>query len=176
MQIITTIIVLLLIILAAILILAARRPSVFRVERSTRINAPPEKIFPLINDFHAWGKWSPYEKLDPAMKRTFSGAALGKGAVYGWEGNGKAGAGRMEIADVAAPSKVTIKLDFTRPFRASNMVDFTMVPQGGATQVTWAMYGPSPFMTKLFGLFMDMDKMIGKDFEQGLANLKAATQ
>jgi uncharacterized protein YndB with AHSA1/START domain len=176
MQIITTIIVLLLIIIAAILILAARRPSVFRVERSTRIKAPAEKIFPLINDFHAWGNWSPYEKLDPAMKRTFSGAALGKGAVYGWEGNGKAGAGRMEIADVAAPSKVTIKLDFTKPFRASNMVDFTMVPQGGATQVTWAMHGPAPFMTKLFGLFMDMDKMIGKDFEQGLANLKAAAE
>ena len=176
MQIITTIIVLLLIIIAAILILAARRPSVFRVERSTRIKAPAEKIFPLINDFHAWGNWSPYEKLDPAMKRTFSGAALGKGAVYGWEGNGKAGAGRMEIADVAAPSKVTIKLDFTRPFRASNMVDFTIEPQGAATQVTWAMHGPAPFMTKLFGLFMDMDKMIGKDFERGLANLKAAAE
>jgi uncharacterized protein YndB with AHSA1/START domain len=171
-----TAIIVILVVVVAILGFAATRPGVFRVERSATIDAPSERIFPLINDFHEWEKWSPYERLDPTMKRTFSGSSLGKGAIYGWEGNGKAGAGRMEIEDSAAPSKVSIKLDFTRPFRASNHVAFTLLQEGNSTDVTWAMEGSSPFMAKLMGLFINMDRMIGKDFERGLANLKAVTE
>ena len=160
---------------AIVLIYAATRPGTFRVERTARIAAPPEKIFPLINDFHRWGEWSPYEKLDPGMKRTFGGASAGKGATYAWEGNDKAGAGRMEILESAPSSKISIKLDFTKPFEARNMAEFTLQPQGGETQVTWAMHGPSPYVAKLMGIFFNMDQMIGKDFETGLANLKTAS-
>jgi len=161
---------------AIVLIYAATRPGTFRVERTARIPAPPEKIFPLINDFHRWGEWSPYEKLDPGMKRTFGGAPAGKGATYAWEGNDKAGAGRMEILESAPSSKISIKLDFTKPFEARNMAEFTLRPQDGATQVTWAMHGPSPYIAKLMGIFFNMDQMIGKDFETGLANLKTASE
>ena len=119
------------VLVAAFLIYAWTRPDSFRVQRTTTIKAPPEKIFPLINDFQRWGAWSPYEKKDPAMKRTLSGAATGKGAVYEWEGNKEIGKGRMEITDSAPPSRVTLKLDFTRPFEAHNIVDFTMEPRGG---------------------------------------------
>jgi len=161
---------------AIVLIYAATRPGTFRVERTARIPAPPEKIFPLINDFHRWGEWSPYEKLDPGMKRTFGGAPAGKGATYAWEGNDKAGVGRMEILESAPSSKIAIKLDFTKPFEARNMAEFTLRPQDGATQVTWAMHGPSPYIAKLMGIFFNMDQMIGKDFETGLANLKTASE
>jgi uncharacterized protein YndB with AHSA1/START domain len=125
------------IVLAAVLIFAATRPDTFRVQRATSIKAPPEKIFALIDDFHNWGSWSPYEKLDPAMKRTQSGAASGKGAVYEWQGDSKVGQGRMEITDSSAPSKVVIKLDFIRPFEGHNVVTFLMEPRGEATNVTW---------------------------------------
>jgi uncharacterized protein YndB with AHSA1/START domain len=161
---------------AAALAYAATRPDTFTVRRSATIKAPPERIFALINDFRSWGRWSPYEKLDPELKRTYSGAPAGKGAVYEWEGNSKVGAGRMEILDAPAPQKVTIRLDFKRPFEASNTAEFTLQPQGDATAVTWAMRGPSFFIGKLMSLFVDMDKMVGKDFETGLANLKAATE
>src|SRR5512134_556486 len=112
----------------AVLVFAATRPDVFRVQRAASIKAPPEKIFPLINDFSRWGAWSPYEKKDPAMKRSFSGPAAGKGAVYAWEGNQDVGQGRMEIADAAAPSRVSLKLDFVKPFEAHNRVNFTLDP------------------------------------------------
>ena len=164
------------IVLAAVLIFAATRPDTFRVQRATSIKAPPEKIFALIDDFHHWGAWSPYEKLDPAMKRTQSGAASGKGAVYEWQGDSKVGQGRMEITDASAPSKVVIQLDFIKPFEAHNIAEFTLEPKGDSTNVTWAMHGPAPFVTKVIGLFSDMDKMIGKDFETGLANLKALAE
>lgn len=160
----------------AVLVFAATRPDVFRVQRAASIKAPPEKIFPLINDFSRWGAWSPYEKKDPAMKRSMSGPAAGKGAVYAWEGNGEVGQGRMEIADAAAPSRVTLKLDFVKPFEAHNVVDFTLEPQGDATNVTWAMHGPMPYISKVITLFVDMDRMVGKDFEAGLANLKAVAE
>ena len=160
----------------AVLVFAATRPDVFRVQRAASIKAPPEKIFPLINDFSRWGAWSPYEKKDPAMKRSLSGPAAGKGAVYAWEGNGEVGQGRMEIADAAAPSRVTLKLDFVKPFEAHNVVDFTLEPQGDATNVTWAMHGPMPYISKVITLFVDMDRMVGKDFEAGLANLKAVAE
>lgn len=162
--------------IAVVLIYAATRPDSFRVERSTRIEAPPEKIAALISDFHQWGTWSPYEKLDPAMKRTYGGAASGKGATYAWQSDGKAGAGSMEILDAQPSSKITIKLDFLKPFEAHNTAEFILQPQGGATQVTWAMFGASPYISKLMGLFFNIDTMVGKDFEAGLANLKAASE
>ena len=161
--------------IVALLAYAATRPDSFRLERQTVIKAPPEKIFANLVDFNKWGAWSPWEKLDPQMKRTHSGAGSGKGASYAWAGD-KVGAGRMEILDATPSSSVKIKLDFTKPFEAHNLVDFTLVPQGDSTQVTWAMYGPMAFINKLFGVFMSMDKMVGKDFEAGLADLKAVSE
>jgi hypothetical protein len=155
---------------------AATRPNTFRVQRSTKINARAEKVFPLIADFHRWPEWSPWEKLDPAMKRTHSGPPSGKGAVYEWEGNKKVGQGRMEILHAAAPAKVEIKLDFIKPFSANNVTEFTLTPTGNATEVLWSMRGASPFMFKLMGLFMNMDCMIGNDFEKGLAAMKSVAE
>lgn len=163
------------VVIAAILVLAATRPDSFRVERSAQISAPPQKILALVNDFHQWSAWSPYEKLDPTMKRTYAGAAAGQGAVYEWEGNSKAGQGRMQIID-AAPTRTAIQLDFIKPFRAHNIAAFTAQPQGDATRVTWSMEGPAPFIHKVVGLFLNMDKMIGGDFETGLANLKTLAE
>jgi uncharacterized protein YndB with AHSA1/START domain len=161
---------------AIVLVLAAAKPNTFSVRRETTVRVPPEKIFPLINDFHQWATWSPYENRDPAMKRTYSGATSGKGAVYAWDGNKSVGSGRMEILEAPAPAKVIIKLDFFRPFEGHNTAEFTMLPQGDATRLTWLMHGPAPFMSKLMQVFMNMDKMIGKDFEVGLANLKKLTE
>jgi Polyketide cyclase / dehydrase and lipid transport len=175
-EIIAIVAVVLAIAIAVVLILAAAKPATFSVRRATSVKAPSEKIFPLINDFHQWGSWSPYENKDPAMKRSYSGAASGKGAVYGWEGNKNVGSGRMEILDTATPSKIVIKLDFFTPFEGHNTAEFTMLPQGDATEVTWLMHGPAPFMSKLMQVFMNMDNMIGKDFEVGLANLKRLTE
>jgi hypothetical protein len=155
---------------------AATRPDSFRIQRSATIKAPPEKIFPQINDFQRWGAWSPYEKKDPAMKRTLSGAPSGKGAVYEWDGNKEICQGRMDITDCAAQSNVKLKLDFCRPFEAHNIVDFTLEPRGDATQVTWAIHGPSPFISKVMGIVFDVDTMVGKDFEAGLADLKAISE
>jgi uncharacterized protein YndB with AHSA1/START domain len=164
------------VLIAAVLLFAATRPDSFRVMRTTSIKAPPERIFPLINEFNRWSAWSPYEKKDPAMKRTFSGPAAGKGAVYAWEGNKDVGKGRLEIADASVPSRVVLNLDFSEPFEAHNVVDFTLEPKGDATQVTWAMRGPMPFLSKVITLFVDMDRMVGGDFETGLANLKAIAE
>ena len=162
--------------IAGLLIYAATRPDTFSVQRSTRIKAAPDKIYALINDFPSWPTWSPWEKLDPDMKRTLSGAASGKGSIYEWAGSGKVGAGRMEITDSQPTSKVVIQLDFVRPFEGHNITEFTLVPQGDATEVNWVMSGPAPFISKLMGVFVSMDKMIGKDFEAGLANMKAAAE
>src|SRR5664279_5716390 len=140
--------------IAVVLILAATKPDTFRVLRAITVRAPAEKVFPLINDFHQWQSWSPYENRDPAMKRSYSGAASGKGAVYGWEGNKNVGSGRMEILDASAPSKIVIKLDFFAPFEGHNTAEFTMLPQGDATTVTWLMHGPAPFMNKMMQVFM----------------------
>ena len=162
--------------IVAVLAYAATRSGTLRVERATSINAPPEKIFPLINDFHRWASWSAYEKKDPAMKRTFSGADAGEGAVYEWDGNGNVGSGRMEIIGSSRPSKVTIKLDFITPFEGHSVADFTMEPDGASTSVRWAMHGPNRFIGKVMGVFINMDRMIGKDFEIGLANLKSVVE
>jgi uncharacterized protein YndB with AHSA1/START domain len=162
--------------LAAVLTYAATRPDVFRVQRSLVVNAPPDKIYALVNDLRSWSAWSPYEHKDPAMKRTYEGAASGKGAIYGWDGNKNVGRGRMEIIEASPPGKIVIKLDFIKPFEAHNTVEFTMAPTSDGTTVTWAMYGPNLFIGKVMGLFLDMDKMVGGDFEAGLASLKVAAE
>jgi hypothetical protein len=162
--------------IAIVLILAAIKPDTFSVQRATTVRAPAEKIFALINDFHRWGTWSPYENRDPAMKRSYSGPANGVGAVYGWDGNNNVGAGRMEILDASAPAKIVIKLDFFKPFEGHNTAEFTILPQGDATDVRWVMHGPAPFMSRLMQVFINLDRMIGKDFEIGLANLKRLTE
>src|SRR6185295_4658159 len=131
--------------IAGVLGYAATRPAFFTVERTASIKAPPGKIFPMIEDFRRWKEWSPYEKLDPNMKRTLGGAERGAGATYAWDGDGKAGAGRMEITDAPAPVRVTIKLDFSRPIEAHNTAEFRLVPKGESTEVTWSMHGPSPY-------------------------------
>jgi hypothetical protein len=164
------------VLIVVILVLAATRPDRFHVERTATVNAPPEAIFPLINDFHEWGKWSPYEKLDPGMRRTYDGAASGTGAVYQWDGNSQAGKGRMEIARSNPNSLVSIKLDFDKPLESHNVAQFTLQPRGTSTEVTWSMDGPNLFVGKVMGLFIDMDNMIGRDFETGLANLGAAAR
>ena len=164
------------VLLAGILVYAAMRPDVFRVERSLAIKAPPDRIFPLLNDLKGWSAWSPYEKKDPAMKRTFGAVTAGKGATYGWEGNKDVGKGNMEITEAVQPSKIVIKLDFLAPFEAHNTAVFTLEGKGEATTVTWAMHGPANFISKLMGMFFDMDKMIGSDFEAGLANLKSIAE
>jgi carbon monoxide dehydrogenase subunit G len=163
-------------VVAAVLIYAATQPDTFGVQRSATVKAPPEKIFALVNDLQQWRGWSPYENKDPAMQRHFTGPAAGKGAAYAWEGNKEVGQGRMEISGTTPPRLVTIQLDFVKPFEAHNRVDFRIEPQGETTRVTWAMTGPAPYITKLMSTFVDMDKMIGKDFEVGLANLKAVAE
>ncbi len=164
------------VLLGALLIYAATQPDTFRIQRATSIKAPPERIFAVLNDFLRWDTWSPWEKKDPAMKRTFSAVTSGKGAVYAWEGNRDVGQGRMEIAESVAPSKVAIKLDFVKPFEAHNIVEFTLEPKGDSTNVTWAMQGPMLYISKLITVFVSMDSMVGKDFEAGLANLKTVTE
>ncbi len=166
----------LVVLLAGFLVFAATRPDAFRVERSASIKAPPEKVFAFINDFHLWTSWSPWENIDPALKRTYSGAGAGKGAVYAWEGNGKVGTGRMEILDSLPGSKITIKLDFLKPFEGHNVAEFAFDRKGEVTTVSWAMFGPSPYMSKVMGLVIDMDRMIGGQFEAGLANLKSISE
>ena len=158
--------------LVAVLAYAASRPNTFRIERTIAIAAPPEKIFALINDFHNWAAWSPWEKLDPAMTRTYTGAASGKGAAYEWDSKSKAGKGRMLLTRSNASSLIMIQLDFLKPFEAHNIAEFSFVAQGAATQVTWAMYGPQALLAKIMSLVFSMDRMVGKDFETGLANLK----
>jgi carbon monoxide dehydrogenase subunit G len=163
------------VLVAVLVAYATTRPDTFRVARSTTIKAPPGRIFPLIADFHRWTAWSPYETLDPDLKRTYGGAPLGVGATYAWSGK-KAGDGRMEIVEAPAPSQVVIKLDFSKPMVAHNIAKFSLEPDGGNTKVTWAMEGPQPLIAKVMGLVFSMDSLVGKDFETGLANMKAAAE
>lgn len=155
---------------------ASTRPDDFKVQRSATMKAPAEKVTGEIADFHKWAAWSPWEKLDPNMKRTFEGPASGKGAVYGWEGNKDVGKGRMEILEYVPGSKVTIKLDFLVPFEAHNTTEFTTVAKDGQTEVNWVMSGKQPLLGKVMCLFMSMDKMVGGDFEKGLASLKTVVE
>ncbi len=163
------------VIIIGILIAASMKPSTVHYERSTVINSSPETILPHIADFHRWMTWSPWDKLDPNMKREYTGAAQGEGAKYGWSGNGKAGEGTMEIL-AASNGGVKIDLRFVKPFKSDCITHFHFTPQGNATTVRWTMDGPNTFMGKVFSMFMNMDKMIGKDFETGLAGLKAMAE
>lgn len=164
------------VLIVIILVYAATRPDSFRVERSAVIEAPPEEIFTHLEDLHQWAAWSPWERKDPAMKRMHSGAARGTGAVYAWDGNDDVGQGSMEVIETIPPSRLVIRLDFIKPFEAHNIVEFALQPEGGSTSVVWSIHGPSPYVSKLMGLFFDMDAMIGKDFEDGLARLKTLAE
>lgn len=159
-----------------ILLVASTKPKTFRVERCQVVGRPPEDIVKFVQNFHEWPKWSPWEKHDPAMKRSYSGSSDGEGAIYEWDGNSKAGAGRMEITQVVWPEKVVFRLDFIRPFRCSNTVEIRFEKRGGTTNVVWAMFGPNSFLSKVMSVFMSMDKLIGKDFEVGLRNIKSLSE
>lgn len=163
-------------VIAAVLLFAATRPSEFHIERSASIGASPEVVFPLINDFEGWEHWSPWEKLDPAMKKELSGPPAGTGAGYAWWGNDDVGSGSMRITESQPPALVKIALEFVEPFQASNVATFTVMPEGAGSRVTWGMDGANPFGMKLASLFVDMDQMIGKDFEHGLANLRTLAE
>jgi Polyketide cyclase / dehydrase and lipid transport len=162
--------------LVAALVFAALKPDTFRIERSIRIDVAPEVIFSNINDFKKWEDWSPWDKIDPALERRYSGAARGVGAAYAWTGNKKVGSGRMEIIGSTPFTGVQIKLDFTAPFVAHNIVDLTLTKDGDATHVSWAMSGPQPFISKVMGLAFNMDQIVGKDFTKGLAALKQVSE
>lgn len=164
------------VLVAGVLLHAANKPDTFQVQRSASIQAPPERIFALINDLRAFNTWNPYEKKDPNLKGRYSGPESGKGAGYAFEGNKEVGKGSIEILESSSPSKVTMRLSMVEPFKAQNVVEFTLAPIGGVTNVTWAMQGPAPFLAKIIHVFIDMDKMVGRDFEAGLANLKAAVE
>lgn len=163
-------------VVAAVLGYASTRPDQMLVQRSRSIRATPEQLFGRVNRLADWQQWSPWDKMDPGMSRTYEGPAEGVGASYAWNGNRKVGSGRMEIIEVTPDQRVVIKLDFLKPFEAHNTTVFEFQPDGDSTTVTWTMTGPNLFMGKVMGLFMDMDAMIGKDFETGLANLKAAVE
>lgn len=166
---------LLALLVVALLLYAATRPDTLHIERSLMIRAPAEQILAHVNDFHRWRDWSPYEKLEPDLRREIGGAPSGVGATYAWQGQGKAGAGRMEITD-ARPDRTTLQLDFSKPFVSRNIAEFAAIAQPDGTRVTWSMQGPAAYMTKLMGVFFDMDRMIGRDFETGLAALKALSE
>lgn len=149
--------------------------SSFEVSRSTSIDAPPERIHGLVNDFREWRKWSPWEDLDPNLERTYGGADAGVGATYAWKGNRKAGQGAMEITG-STPRQVDVALSFVKPFKAENDVAFTITPAGDGSEVTWTMTGEQKGLAALFGRIYSMDRLVGKDFEKGLARLKAAAE
>jgi hypothetical protein len=161
--------------LAWLLIASAMKSPQFRLERSAVIKAPPERVHAILSDFHAWRDWSPWEKLDADLKRLYDGPRSGVGAVYAWEGK-RAGSGRMEIVEAPVGERVLIKLDFTAPIKQSNMADFALAPADGGTRVNWAMYGAQPFMARVMSNFFNMDKLVGGQFEEGLANLKGLAE
>jgi uncharacterized protein YndB with AHSA1/START domain len=176
MKTLAIIVLILVVAVGAVLAYAATRPDTFSIQRAMSMKAPPDKVFALINDFRQWRGWSPWEKMDPDLKRDYSGAPNGKGAIYAWQGNSKVGQGRMEIVESSPPSKVAIQLDFIKPFEARNIVEFTLTANGGMTDVSWVMRGRNLFIGKVMSLFVNMDKMVGKDFEAGLAGMKALAE
>lgn len=163
-------------IILTVLALASTQPDVVEIHRSATIKAAPETLYALISDFHTWPRWSPYEQLDPAMKKTYGGAPSGLGAFYAWDGNDKGGAGRMEITHVTPPTRLVIRLDFVRPFEGHSTSEFTLAPAGDSTTVTWSMSSPMAFPHKVVAVFLNMDKKLGADFEAGLATLKAIAE
>jgi hypothetical protein len=170
------ILIVLAILIVVLLIIVARRPSDFRVERSIVVAVPPAAAFAQVNDFHKWEAWNPWAKIDPAMQETYGGAPSGLGASYSWTGNSKVGTGRMTLTESRPVELIRIKLEFLKPFAATNTAEFTFKPNGNQTIVTWSMFGKSNFICKLMGLFVSMDKMCGRQFEKGLADLKSATE
>jgi uncharacterized protein YndB with AHSA1/START domain len=148
----------------------------YTVQRSTTVQAPPGRLFEQVEDFHRWPAWSPWEGLDPAIQRTFGGPVKGVGSTYAWSGNRKAGQGRMEIIDTDEPTRVVVALDFLKPFKSSSVATFTFAPEGDGTRVTWTMAGPRTLCLKIMGLFTSMDRLVGKDFENGLARLKTIAE
>ena len=164
------------VLLSLLLVAAAMQPDTFRVERSATINAPRPLVFAQVNDLHEWTAWSPWEKLDPNMSKTFSGPQTGKGASYAWKGNDDVGAGKMTITKSDAPSQVVLELAFLEPFESTSTTLFDFHETDSGTHVSWTMKGNNTFMGKIFCLFMDMDSMIGKDFEKGLATLKKVSE
>jgi uncharacterized protein YndB with AHSA1/START domain len=175
-MIITVVLVIILAVIAAVLGIAAAKPNTFTVKRATVIAAAPEAIFPYLEDFRRWAAWSPYEGLDPHMTKTFSGAAKGVGAAYAWDGDKKAGAGTMQITEAKPPGKLALDLAMTRPFPNANHVEFFLTPLEEGTRTAWVMTGPQPFMSKVMSVFLNMDQLIGRDFDKGLAQLKAAVE
>src|ERR1041385_3185997 len=169
-------IVVIVLIIVIFCVVVAMQPAHYTVERSATINAPAPVVFAQVNDFHKWQAWSPWEKLDPNIKKEFSGAPAGTGAVYSWVGNSDVGEGRMTITDSGPSSSIKIKLEFIRPFAATNATDFTFTPQGNSTNVKWTMSGDNNFVGKAFSMFMNMDKMIGNDLEKGLAQMKTVSE
>lgn len=175
MSVLLWIVIILAVVIAGVLIAAMMQSDDFRVARSTTTSASPARVFDLINDMHKFNSWNPFLKMDPTSDVVYSGPTAGKGAAYKWESK-KMGAGRMEIVDTTAPSRVLIDLEFFKPFPGKNVVEFTMAPKGSATEVTWAMTGKKAFVPKVMGLFFSMDKMIGGTFDSGLADLKAKAE
>ena len=163
-------------VIAGVLVYAATRPDTFIVKRTAGVQAPPEKIFPLIDSLRAGERWSPYYRKDPAMQGTYGGPASGPGATFDFAGNKDVGSGRVSITGHSPPDKVTMRLQMFKPFAADNVVEFTLVPRGAATEVTWSMQGRQPYVAKVMSVIFDMDKMIGKDFEAGLASLKTVAE
>lgn len=164
------------IIVLLFIVVIAGQPDEFKLTRSTSIAAPPEKVFPHVNDFHKWEAWSPWAKLDPACKNTFEGAAAGTGAIFNWSGNKKVGEGRMTIKESLASNVIRINLEFFKPFKATNTAEFIFRPEGNQTVVTWSMVGKNNFMGRIFSLIVNCDAMVGRDFEKGLASLKALVE
>lgn len=164
------------VIVIVFVVVVALQPSEFRVARTATISAPPPAVFAQVNDFHKWEAWSPWAKLDPAMKQTYAGAPAGTGAIYTWAGNDQVGEGRMTLTESRPNELVRIKLEFLKPFASTAATEFTFKPEGNQTMVTWSMAGKNNFMAKAFGLFMNMDKTVGGQFEKGLANLKSVSE
>lgn len=162
--------------LLGLVIYVATRPSEFRITRSAVVSGPPEKVFAHVNDLHLWQEWSPWAKIDPNCRNTFDGPASGKGAVFKWDGNRNVGSGVMTITDSRQPEFVQIRLEFLRPFKATNTAELSLKPEGSGTSVTWTMYGPNTIMSRIMGLFMSFDRMVGGQFEQGLKNLDGVMQ
>ncbi|MBK7858183.1 MAG: SRPBCC family protein [Archangiaceae bacterium] len=163
------------VLVVAFLGFVATRPSEFTISRSASLAAPQPAVHALVNDFHQWARWSPWDQMDPSMKREYSGPASGVGSSYAWSGNDKVGEGRMTILG-STPEKIEIKLEFIKPFAATNVTAFSFAPEGAGTKVQWSMNGHNNFMAKGFGVFMDMDKLVGADFEKGLASMATAAQ
>jgi len=169
---VTTIIVGLAIVVLIVLGIAATRSPIMRVERYATIPAPAEKIFPLINNLREWQAWSPWERLDPALKRKYGGAEAGKGATYEWEGNKQAGKGRMQVVESVEPRSIVLDLHFLKPWESRGRIEFLLRPTEAGTEVVWTMESPRTFMTKLVCVFINMERMVGRDFESGLARLR----